>query len=287
MDIRNAINVLKESQGGHSYDIYVPSLEKEIAFKSLKIGQLKTLNKFAISDEDKFYKALSSLILELSDSAIDLSEINEIDRVLILSEIKKNNTTSPESIKMTCSECESEFSHDLEIDNYDDDESLRDKISDFTLEQTIGEIEIKCTIGLPTVQEQIELKELITQGKRKAESTAKRKTKTMLNMSKEDVNRFVNDAVSKEERFLNSNTDFLFLKGLKFGEQDVEIKGDTLVNRSNLFDQLPANIKGEVSTKISSHYENTLGHFLKYNVTCPNCKETFTEEVSISSFFTI
>lgn len=287
MDIRNAINVLKESQGGHTYEIYVPSLEKEVTFRALKIGQLKTLNKFAIDNDDKFYAALSSLIVDLSDEAVDLKEINELDRVLILSGIKKNNTTSPESMDMTCSQCEHEFSHELNIDNYDDSEELKEKMDPFTLEQSIGEIELKCTIGLPSVTEQIELKEMITIGKKKAEAKAKRKAKTMINMSKEDINQFVSKAANNQEQYLSSNTNFLFVRGLEVGDSTVDILNSTLAQRSDLFDQLPANVKGEISNRISKNYNDTLKHFLKYSVTCPKCKATHTEEVSIASFFTI
>lgn len=287
MDIKSAINILKESQGGHSYDIYVPSLDQEISFKPLKIGQLKSLNKFASGDDNNFYTSLSSLIVELSDNKIDLTKINEIDRTLILIGIKKNNTTTCEKIKITCSDCKKDYTHDLNIENYDDMDTLETKVSHITGTTKIENLTIKYDIGLPSVSEQIAFKDYITQRKRKRHSAETKKVKQMLYMSDDEKNKYVEECVANEEKMITDNPGFIFIRNIFFNDDKIELSSVDIQNRVDLYDQLPSSIKGEISDKIIINYNETLSNFLKYSVTCPHCKSVCTEEVPITSFFII
>jgi hypothetical protein len=274
MDIKDAVGILNQSQGGHTYDVYVPSL-------------VKTLNKFAMDDEDNFYKALSALIKDLSNNQVELNQINEIDRVLILSAIKKNNTTSPELIEVTCPECKEKYEHPLSIDNYDDDENLQKKIEKVELEYELPDkTAMSLVLGLPTVEEQIAFKMFIAK-KKKARLIAER-NKFSKGMSAEDKELALRKAQASEEIFYAKNSLFLFLRDLTIDDNNISgITSARINDRITLFDQLPGDLKGEIIEKVSKGYQKTLEHFMEYKVTCVHCEHEHVEEVSISHFFTI
>jgi hypothetical protein len=289
MRINDAINVLKDSQAGHLYDVWVPSLKKDISFRPLTVGQLKSLNKFSLDNEDNFYKALSALIVELSDKQIDLKEINELDRVIILSEIKKNNTTTSETLDVTCSGCEKPFTHLLNIENYENNDDLDDKVKDFNIEVDVSEdTKIKCVIGLPTIAEQISYKDYIVQMKRKKQNFETKRVKTMFNLNDTQKNDIIEKAVDTEEKYLAGNLNFLFIRNIAINDTEIDsVTTESVENRISLYDQLPGSIRGEITNKIVFQYKETLDKVLRYTVRCPHCEETHTEEVPISNFFII
>ena len=148
MDYNTVQSALQEKYSTNITDIYIPSLGIELPFKSITVGEQKTLTKLIIEaegDEYKLYQIILGLIKNNCMSDINISELLEIDRIRIVLELYQSNFFQ-DDIEIECEKCGmiNKIKHDFTKIN---------KIFD-SLSLTPSELmvdDIKFTLEYPTV----------------------------------------------------------------------------------------------------------------------------------------
>jgi hypothetical protein len=153
MDITQAANILAENNAQCTYDVYVPSLNASVAFKSMTVGQYKTMAKAAITSEAKFNEYIAHLILVLSDNGVNLSELNAIDKIYILSGIKYKGAPPSQGIGVRCQDCD-QIHEDIEIFETFLTEDVTTHTANITYE--INGLTVSMDIGMPSIKDVLE-----------------------------------------------------------------------------------------------------------------------------------
>lgn len=87
-DIQNILQILKELDKSNSFEIYLPSLQKNVLFKQLNAEQLKNILKSSVDSslyKKQFTATTNNLIKEnILDKDININELNIFDKLLFL-----------------------------------------------------------------------------------------------------------------------------------------------------------------------------------------------------------
>lgn len=120
IDVNSLKAMLEKSNASNIYEVYVPSMKKNLNFKSMTAGMRKTLAKYALSDSKSnfsdFQLAKLSLIKTLCIDPINEKKITEIDFISLLSDIRRNNMLEDFKLNITCGECKKQFTYVLDFD---------------------------------------------------------------------------------------------------------------------------------------------------------------------------
>lgn len=271
MKIEDALKVLQENKSKHLYDIFIPSLQKNVSFEPLTVGQQKTLGKSSIENEILFYKMITALIQALAKEPIDLNDINEIDRILILANIKKHNNSEPTKYSITCPFCSGKFNHIYDIEDFikflptTKQESIICEFEKFDIKYTLE-------LNIPSVADMILFKDMIIE-KKKAKAAAE---KTNIELISEE---------SVVEEFPKSYNIILFVKSLKINNENIDgfCKLD-IQQRAKIIENMPIMLIDIVSTHIPKlSIEDKIN--LVYSIACPHCKKELNDSISIELFF--
>jgi uncharacterized CHY-type Zn-finger protein len=251
MKVEEVLQVLKENKSKHLYAIHVPSLKRKILFKPVTVGQQLTLSKFSIEDSNTFYKGMIALIQELSTELIDLTQITELDKVVILAKIKKANTIKANVFTITCPYCAKKFNHSLDLDNYVK-EFENAVIEDSLINVNIFDINYEVKIGIPSIASILKVKE-----------------------SEEETNQ------------LNSaNNLVVFIKEISINNFKVDdFNTMSLSEKLSIYNELPSEILIEMATLIKDKYEFIFKNFMVYKLTCINCEKELQDTIDVDSFF--
>ena len=138
----NAIQkALEEKYSTNVQSIYIPSLKDEVSFRSIKVGEQKTITKIMIDsngDQYKIYQAMLGLIKATClDEEFDITALTELDRIKILIELYQGNFFNSD-ISLKCDECDTVNSVKI---NFEDIITNLNTINSDQLVETIGDVE--------------------------------------------------------------------------------------------------------------------------------------------------
>ena len=262
MNIEQAQELIKQNNASYSYNLYVPSLEKEISFKDLKIGQIKSLTKASLESDTKFKEFLGSLITELSSSAINLKDINELDKIIILFGIKFKNSDTKTEFTGKCTECKADNIITVK------DHTLGSKKLSFKkelVELKVGDLKISYDIMLPSVYDNIIYSKLIESRKALIENE-----NTSIKLAEM--------AVQQYETYL------LYIRNLKINDEVVQGFDDlSLDQRLDFISNLSENILD--IEKINEYASKYINKSIFINNKCKFCEKEMNYYIEPEDFF--
>lgn len=252
MKSNELLQLLNDNKGAHLYSIYIPSLKKEYNFKPISVGQQLTLSKLAIQSPDQFYKAITILIQQLCTEELDLNILNEIDRIIILIKIKKNNITKQNLFSITCPYCKEQFTQPIDYENYIIGYESLD-ISDSIINVNIYDINYTIRVGFPSIN-----------------TILKRKERNEEELPDDDI--IYNLFNFIREITINNNK-----------LEDLEEMPDK--DKIVLYNELPGEILEELMEVILNKYDFILNKFMKHDIECEHCQKKITDILDIKNFF--
>jgi len=273
MNVKEAIQLLNESKGMHVYDVFIPSVQKEISFKPITTGQQKTLSKFSMNANTfnldyEFMKLALFDELKISNEPITSNDLTELDMVCFLAGIRLNNIMEPLEIICKCGECDNKFEFKIDLDTVIQKCKGLDQ-KEFLIKTTIDDIRYELTIKYPTYKSLIELEEYI-------------------NLLSKELS-YNEDQTIESRLFLKPA---FFIYDLKINEVEVE-NFNTLdfLSKIEMYNELPPTltILGENSilnlllTKFNLQETSSILNIIK----CPKCKHELEGVLSNDSFFII
>lgn len=108
MDYNSVQQALQEKYSTNLTDIYVPSMKKKLDFKSITVGEQKSLTKMIIDSDDNDYKMYQIILGLIKNNCVtdgfDISKLLEIDRIKILIELYQSNFYLDDA-NLTCENC--------------------------------------------------------------------------------------------------------------------------------------------------------------------------------------
>jgi hypothetical protein len=254
MDYNNIQKALQEKYSTNVTSILIPSRKKTYDFRSINVGEQKTITKIMLdADGDQYiiYQAFIGLIQAtcLSDD-LNIKTITELDRIKILVELYNGNFFNSD-ITIKCKSCE--VVNDVKIDYSKIVKNLEEVDIDPKFETVDG---VKFKIEFPTV---------VRMGKYYKTLTGKKVV--------------MSDMYDIYDQFISV---------IEFGEDTVDLNKLDVNDVKELLSIFPQEIlygDGGIVELISTNMFNVLEN-LTDEYSCSNCKEVLTGGVSIEDFFT-
>jgi hypothetical protein len=296
--MEDALKLLNESEGSHSYEIFIPSLNKEINFKPLKVGQQKTLSKYAMSDNEyEFNNSLNGLIKSicLTPEDLDFEVITEIDKIIILSEIKKNNILNPLKLKITCNNCESEFNHEFNFDTYT--ECCKKAIIGDRFEKIeFNGIKYEFILSIPSLKNTKDFNDYsnekmgsIKKLYKKIEEKKNSFEDNILSLDEEKVlNYSLGELLRMNEIEIDDERLILYVKSIRLNGNEVSF--NSINEKIEFFNKLPNTLldsddEKSIKGKLLNDFSKQIEENIKYPLKCFSCGIEMKNLVRIESFF--
>lgn len=244
MDLEHAKKLLQESNANSTYDVYIPTLKSFVPFKYMTVGHYKSMAKAVMEGLDKLDVFFAALIEELSDGKVLAKNINKVDKLYALADIKYRNTNPETDITLKCSKCNSMMNGVNILENLDKNIEFKNEL----VEYDIDKLNVKMTIGLPSIDDEIQFETYI-----------------------KNIFEETNDKVEYERKLLN-------VRGLSINDQPIDNWLEyTVEQRLNVLDNVSSDYFdiAKVNDCIMEQLKTTM-----VTVTCGHCK---TENSYISS----
>jgi len=269
------VKLLKESNGSHVYDVWVPSMKRTVKFLPLTVGQQKTISKLAmdvsstkIEDEMTYRLQKKDVIVSLATEMLDEAALTEIDAIAISAAIRRSNVMAPLKMTMKC-DCGEEMGFVVDFD------SIITKCKEFNfkdveVEKVIQDKKWKIILGDATFDDSISYKNLQAMYR------------------EEGAERLVIDV----EKFQFMDWPAQFIKRVFVDDEEVEdIPTMSLFDKIGFFISAPQEVwfgEGNVLDACMANFnQKYYGDLLFQDVVCPKCKKTHKGVVSYDSFFTL
>lgn len=274
LDITSAMKMLNEGNGISTYPVYVPSLKRNIMFKTLTVGEQKTLSKEAIENEDGFYVCLCAVIAKLSTEELDFNVLNEIDKTSILAGIKKNNFVGNEVLNIICAKCSQKFTIDYDpivhISKF-----LKVEIPRSFFEISSNGKVFKFDLSLPSINFVVMFRTYMNALKERAKFELK-----------DDKEQF-EIMMANVSEYLSKYQDFTYVRKIFIDGQEIDgFDSADIPTRDELIDALPVTVMGALQKKIKETFE-PLFEGMSQEITCPYCKDKIVDTINMDGFFYI
>lgn len=152
LNVADILNLVMESNKEFESQIFIPSLQKEIHAKPMNASHLKSILKTSVSGvfaNNGFNQTTFVMLKEILDPSVPTSQINVLDKVAILLQLRKLNGKSSVDVEVTSGEVQRIVQVDLS--------HIIDKIKNSELDFTdavakAGNIEV--TINYPSLDQE-------------------------------------------------------------------------------------------------------------------------------------
>jgi len=270
MNVNQALEMLREKKGSHRYSCYVPSLDRECMFKPVTVAELKSVSKIAIDENDEnFMMAATALILDVCTEDLDPKILTDLDRIKLILDIKVNNQMSDDVYKITCRECGSQYSVNLDYENMIKKLSISPK-SEF-LKFTDDDVNYEIELNLPSIDILCKFRQYIA------------------NTNKELEQKDASDEEKlKVELYFASYSPMLFVKNIKINDQEIEGFNQLSISDRDIFlNELPAALFEKITNTIVKNKDLDITRKMRNSTNCPGCNIENTYDPSIEDFFVI
>lgn len=269
MNLNEAKKLLEKNNGNSSYSVFVPSLKKEVSFKLLLTGQQKTLAKMSYDDELNFNMLLIALINELSSEKLDLDILTELDLILILANIRKNNTVKNPLITTECDSCK--FMNRFEFDILEYVNPLNKVIENKSYSFVdINKTKYEFTINFPTINKNIEFLQLVNAIKKKLIEEKREKEAEKNELQK----------ITEVYKLLT------YFREMKLNGNEIDnYYSLTIDDKIELFNEIPLAITNELKNKIQEDFVSI--YQIIYSKKCRKCNEDIiiSGGIELENFF--
>ena len=265
------IELLKELEVNTSFDIYIPSLQKEVKFKQLTTEQLKRILRTALITtgyNSEFILTFNSIVKEnCLDKSINIDNLTIYDKVFIIYKTKLISISSDYTFNFT----------DDEVSLYSLDETSKtislinifnefvDKKVNFESETTTYD-NCSVTCNIPSLATEDRLENEI------------HKNVTLDLNSEKEVSKIISEA------FVNEIAKFV--TSISISGTDVSLLQLSFIERIKIIESLPVNITGSI-LKYIEKYKKAIEPLLSYTfVTDKNV--AFNKDITLDpTFFNI
>lgn len=270
MNINEAINLIKENEGAHTYTCHLPTLDKTVSFRPLTVSELKSVAKISIDGED-LYTGLTALMQILCINDLDMTQLSEIDKTKALLTIKVANQLGDDVYNLTCNECDANFNYDVPILNLIEN-NFNEPAKSIKLSLNANNIKYDLTISIPSLKLSAmysKFVEGVTKQISESNYTEQQSQEIMLHMI----------------RYGN----LIFVKELFINDEIIEgFDSDTpLDKRNSILDMLPGKIIQKINETIENEPSFDLQSKLTCDIICPKCKTPSKLVIDLLDFFQI
>jgi len=277
MQLTEALQQINDNNSSFIYKVYIPSLQKEVMFRSLSVGELKSLSKIMVEDdtENLLYATTTIISSLIQDSSINIMDLIELDRLAILFQLKKINMLGDDNYNVTCGKCEKQFLFEYDLNK------VLEKIKNISLTNQTNDFEInhmKYTIevGYPTLQDIMGYSEISKRFAQKIEEGKK------------------TDEEKEKESFVSASfilkyIRLLYVRGLSINDNKIDnFLDSTLADRILLMEHMPAGFMNEVNNIIVKNRQiYDILDIIGTIVACPHCHADILVKVDPKDFFMI
>lgn len=263
--------ILSQSNGSGFYNIYVPSLNKELTFKQLTVGQQRSIAKNSadynnIASNIKNRASILKTIC-VSSEDIDFLNITWPEFVYILAIVRANNFTDELKYKIQCSDtekCNTSYEYSVNFDEIISNlEKVINKINDNKIFAfNMGDNKIEFIMNYPSVKKYNELLEF---------------QEKILRLQKE----------GKEEEIESAMLDsfsYAFIKNIKFNGNLIDIKAETSLDLYRKIDET-FNFNFASLLKFIDNEFSDFQMALSKKLHCPKCNSITEFDLGIDDFF--
>ena len=242
LNINDIINLVKESNKEFECDLFLPSLKKEVRFKPMNASHLKAVIKTSIEGvfaNNIFNQTLFTIMKDIVDSSVPLSEITTIDKIYILLQLRNKNVRNTISVELKNGEVSKVVEEDLgKIIS-----KLKKKKLNFGFE-TLSDGPYSVTIGLPTIDQEYVSDRYFEQTKiKKIDEKDKNALKDLL-----------------APLFISEITQYI--KILKIKEQEINFLTLPINERWTIVESLSTNIISKIIEKIDESFGKQINEIL-------------------------
>ena len=242
LNINDIINLVKESNKEFECDIFLPSLKKDVRFKPMNASHLKAIIKTSVEgvfSNNIFNQTLYSIIRDIIDPSVQLSEITTIDKIYILFQLRNKNVKNTISVEVKNGEASNVIEEDLnKIIS-----KLKKKKLNFE-SQTLSDGPYSVTIGLPTIDQEFVSDRYFEQTKiKKIDEKDKNALKDLL-----------------APLFISEITQYI--KTLKIKEQEIDFLSLNISERLSIVESLSTNIISKIIEKIDESFGKQINEIL-------------------------
>jgi hypothetical protein len=250
-DILSALKSLDETTG---FDVFIPSLQKEVKFKQLTTEQLKRILKSVVDSpiyNTEFTLSFNNIIKEnCLDTNISINDFTVYDKIFILLKTRIESISENYNYSFTKEEKEE---NNLNVEKVlvnltniyqsavENCETLPEELIE------VDQCTIKCNLPSLSTENKLE-KELHKNVKIEVESP-------------EELRNIIG------ETFINEVTKFI--SSVKVNDQSIELSNIDFKNRIKIVEQLPTNLINKVIKYIES-YRNITKNILNFTVSVKN-----------------
>lgn len=236
------IEFFKELDTTNGYDVYIPSLDKEVKFKQLTTEQLKSLLKTAIGTpiyNTEFTLALNTLIKEnCIDKNIDTDLFTIYDKLFILFKIRIESISPNYSFYFTDDEIAEYNLQDSStcislLDHFNNFKNKNKKIASKVIQH--DNISIECTLPTIGIENKFE--------------TELHKENVTDNLTTKDLQDIVG------ETFINELSKFI--SSITIDTTKYDLSAETFANRVKIVEKIPVNIVNDVIKYIEEYKKLT------------------------------
>jgi thiol-disulfide isomerase/thioredoxin len=118
-NINDLIKIINKANDNFSYEIYIPSLEKNVLFREINTAQQKKLVKSIIDSpvfNTEFIFALKSIIEEnCADNTVNVNELTIYDKLLIAINMRIYSISDDLIINLNCPDCDKEYPMNIKL----------------------------------------------------------------------------------------------------------------------------------------------------------------------------
>lgn len=242
LNINDIINLVKESNKEFECDIFIPSLKKDVRFKPMNASHLKSIIKTSVEGvfaNNIFNQILYSIIRDIIDPSVQLSEVTTIDKIYILLQLRKANVKNVVSLEFTTGEKTKVLEEDLGKIIA----KLKKKKINFG-DETFSDGPYSVTIGFPTIDQEFVSDRYFDQTKiKKVDDKDKNALKDLL-----------------APLFISEITQYI--KVLKIKDQEINFLTLPIGERWAIVESLSTNIISKIIEKIDESFGKQINEIL-------------------------
>ena len=274
-DVADILKILNRANESFAYEVFIPSLQKNVMFRQINTSQQKRLLKAIIDSpayNTEFIFALRQIIAENCVDSIDVNNLTIYDKMIIAMTMRamsiSNDLDMTFTIPKTKDVAEQKITRRMSLKDLIDTALKTIKIEDIIIKDERGIYEIYCS--LPTIYDEFKLEDEL----RKNVMTIEIKNENELRNTIGEV--FINEIVKYVKKIIirsNNEENTIDLKDVKFAE------------RIKIIESIPAQINKQIIEYINNIVKE-FGKVLLFKETINGV--TVEERLKIdASFFTV
>jgi hypothetical protein len=271
-EIKNIMSLIQNLDVSTGFDVYIPSLQKDIKFKQLTTEQLKQILKTVIDSpvyNTEFTLTFNQIIKEnCLDTTVSIDNLTIYDKLLIFFKTRLESVSSDYTLSFTNDEIK-----DFDLTEKTKTISIKDHYNNFLNKKIIFE------------KEQFDYNNCIVVCDLPTLSTENKLEKELHKNIKVDINTPEELRNIIGETFINEITKYI--SSISVNETIIDFNTQTFKNRINIVESLPTNLINKV-IKYIERYRNTVKELLSINVSAQSATQNtvqITKDIPLDATF--